>query len=144
MRAQHGGDLEIVDRALVTLHDGDDAKGVSVLVEEAFGLAEVRRDLWRVIAGENEEFEAGIRGREVLDVHLSRVGGAHERVREQALADDKVRRHGLVGRLNCYRRRILYTDAGREVAIVLEGTILSENRGQLHSAVGRERSQRTR
>lgn len=144
MRAQHGRDLDIVDRVLAALQDGDDVKGVSALVEEAFGLAEVRRDLLRVLAGENEDFEAGIRGREVLDVYLSRVGGAHERVREQALADDKVRRCDLVGRLNCHGRRILYADAGREVAVLLEGPILSKHRGQLHRAVGRGRSQRTR
>jgi len=144
VRAQHGRDIEIVGRVLAALQDGDDAKGVSVLVEETFGLAEVRCDLLRVLAGEHEEFEAGIRGREVLDVHLSRVGSAHERVREQALADDEVRRYVLVDRLDDHGRHILDADAGREVAVALESSRLLENRGQLHSAVGRGRSPRTR
>ncbi len=40
-----------------------------------------------VRAGEHEELEAGIGGRQVLYVYLARVGGAHEYVREKALAD---------------------------------------------------------
>lgn len=122
MRPQHGGELEIVGRVLAALQNGDDVKGVSVLVEEALGLGEVRCDLLRVVAGEKEEFEAGIRGREVLNVHLSCVGGAHERVREQALADDEILRRSLVGRLNRQGRCILHANAGREVAIFLEGS----------------------
>lgn len=124
MRTQHGRDIEIVGRVLAALQDGDDVKGVSVLVEEAFGRAEVRCDLLGVLAGEHEKFEAGIRGREVLDVHLARVRGAHERVREQALADDKVRRYVLMGRLDDHGRRILDADAGREVAVFLESSRL--------------------
>jgi hypothetical protein len=126
VRTQDGRDVEVVGRALAALQDGDDVKGVSVLVEEALGPAEVPGDFLRVLlAGEHEELEAGVGGREVLDVHLACVGRAHERVGQQALADDEVRCCGLVGRLDCHRRRIVYADAGREVTVVLESSKLS-------------------
>lgn len=90
--SQHGGKLEIVDRVFAALQDGDDLEGVSrVLVEEALWTAEMRRDGWRVrvlLAGEDKELESCVGGREILYVHFPRVGGAHEEVREKALADD--------------------------------------------------------
>jgi hypothetical protein len=46
-------------------------------------------------------------------------------VGQQALADDEVRRCGLVGRLDCHGRRIVYADAGKEVTVVLESSKLS-------------------
>jgi hypothetical protein len=49
-------------------------------------------------------------------------------VREQALADDKVRRYVLAGRIDGHGRRILYAYAGREVAVVLKSSRMSENR----------------
>ena len=92
MRPQYRGKLKIVDCVLATLQYGDDLKGISVvLVEEALWTLEICGDRLRVrvaLAGENEKFEAAIGGRQILYVHLPRIGCAHECVREQALADD--------------------------------------------------------
>jgi hypothetical protein len=92
------------------------------VVEEAVWPVEMRRHLMRIRARENEELEAAIGGREVLDVYLSGICGAHEYVREQALANDKAWRRGLMCCLSYHRRRIMYADARREVAVVLEGS----------------------
>jgi hypothetical protein len=57
----------------------------------ATAAAEVYGDLLRVPffgAWEDEEFEASVGRRQVLDVHFAGVGGTDERVWEQALADD--------------------------------------------------------
>lgn len=77
VRPQHRGNLEVVGRAFAALQHRDDVKGVWALREEAFWSAEVRGDLLCMLAGENEELEAGIGGCKILDVHLSRVGCAH-------------------------------------------------------------------
>ena len=92
-----------------------------MFVEEAVRPVEMRRDFLRVRAREDKELEAAIGGREILDVYLSCVCSAHEYVRDQALADDKVRRCGLMGHLGYHGRRIMYADARREVAVILEG-----------------------
>ena len=67
MRPEHGGKLKIVDRVLAALQDGDDLKGISVvLVEEALWSVEICGDSLRVrvpLARENEQFEATIGGR---------------------------------------------------------------------------------
>ena len=92
MRPEHRGKLKIVDCVLVTLQNGDDLKGISVvLVEEALWTLEICGDGLRVrvpLARENEEFKAAIGGRQILYVHLPRISGAHKCVREQTLADD--------------------------------------------------------
>ena len=92
MWPQHGGKLEIVDRVLAALQNGDDLKGISVvLIEEALRTVEIRGDALRVrvlLSGENEEFEAPIRGRQILYIYLPRIGSAHECVREQALTNN--------------------------------------------------------
>jgi hypothetical protein len=72
----------MVDRVLAALQDRDDVKGIAQLVEDALWPIEVRGDLLCVRGGENEELEAGIGGRKVLDVHLSRVRRAHKYVRK--------------------------------------------------------------
>ena len=92
MRPQHGGKLEIVDRVLATLQNGDDLKGISMVhIEEALRTVEIRGDALRVrvlLSGEDEEFEAPVGGRQILYVHLPRISGAHECVREQALTNN--------------------------------------------------------
>ena len=92
MRPEHGGKLKIVDGAFGTLQDGDDFKGISVvLIEEALWTVEICGDGLRVhvpLARENKQFEAAIGRRQVLYVHLPRISGAHKCVREQTLADD--------------------------------------------------------
>jgi hypothetical protein len=81
VRPQHGGKLKIIDRVLATLQNRDDLKGVSVvLVEEALWALKICGDGLRVrvlLSGENEEFEAVIRGRQILYVHLTCIGCAH-------------------------------------------------------------------
>ncbi|SRR5258708_2105139 len=89
-RSQHGRKLEIIGRVFAALQNGDDLKGVSVVLgQETLRTVEICGDVVGVLvrAGEHEELEAGIGGRQVLYVYLARVGGAHEYVREKALAD---------------------------------------------------------
>ena len=92
MRPEHGGKLKVVDCVLAALQDGDDLKGISVvLVEEALWLVEICSYRLRVrvpLAGENEQLEATIGGRQILYVHLPRISGAHKCVWEQTLANN--------------------------------------------------------
>ena len=92
MRPEHGGKLKIVDRVLAALQDGDDLKGISVvLVEEALWSVEICGNSLRVrvpLARKNEQFEAAIGGRQILYVHLPRISGAHKCVWEQTLANN--------------------------------------------------------
>ncbi len=113
MRPQYGRKLEIIDRIFAALQDRDDLKGVSaVLVQETLRTVEICGDVVRVrvLSGEHEELKADIGRREVLYVNLARVGGAHEYVREKALADDEVRCGGLTGRIGKHGRRVLYAN----------------------------------
>ena len=86
------------------LQDCDHVERVLPLVEEALGSIQVRSDLLGMLAREYEKFEPGIRRRKILDVDLARVGCTDEYVWEQALADDKIRRHALICHLG-YRGR---------------------------------------
>ena len=67
MRPQHRRKLKIVDGAFGALQDGDDLKGVSVvLIEEALWTVEICGNGLRVrvlLARENKQFEAAIGGR---------------------------------------------------------------------------------
>ena len=93
MRPQHRGNLEIIGCAFAALQDRDDLKGVSVvLVQETLWTVEMCGDTVRmlVVAGEHEELEASIGRREILNVYLTRICGAHKYVREKALTDDEV------------------------------------------------------
>ena len=90
-----------------------------MLPEEALGALEVRCEPAHAlelapvarVAGEDEDLEARVRREEVLELERPRVGGAHEDVREHALADRQVRGVRLVRRVDDRGRRVVDADA---------------------------------
>jgi hypothetical protein len=93
------------------LQDRDHVERVLPLVEEALGSIQVRSDLLGMPAREYEKLEPGIGRRKILNVDLARVGRTDEYVWEQALADDKIRRHTLICRLGFRGRCVVNSHA---------------------------------
>ena len=122
----------------------------SVAVQEALRALQMIRDLLEAgqtivhgdVASEDQDLEAGVSGKEVVNLEWAGVRGTNEDLREHALSDDEVGGERLMCDVHDRRWTIADSDTAREAAGFLMHPGLGCQRGEKELRWYRERTHR--